>query len=511
MAMKYLSLFVFACTLVAGCRRDAPAAAPAEDEGPEPLSVTRWTEKTELFAEYPSLVAGETSRFAIHLTTLTPFKAVLDGTMDVQLRAPDGQVESFSATGPSRPGIFGVDVKPARAGRRELIITWRSPAMSDTHHVGPVEVFADAGAAAAAAPAEAEGEAISFLKEQQWTLDFATDVVQERRLRASLRVPGEIVPAPGGEADVLAPIDGRLVSVVSLAAGAAVARGQELARIQPPPGAPADLPQLERGRAQAAAALEFAVRDRERAERLVAAGASPQKRLDEARAAEAQAAASLRAAEAQLEQFHTSRTAGTGAAAGSFVVRAPIGGVIVRRDATPGMNVASGAPLFHLIDAAAVHVVGHVPEAQLGRARATTGAHIEVPGAPTMLPTGKMVSIGRVVDPRSRTVPITFAADNRVLGLAVSQSVFLHLLMNETTPAPVVPASALVDDAGRPIVFVQVEGESFERRPVTVGAREGEFVQVTGVKPGEHVVTRGAHLVRLAALSTTVPAHGHVH
>jgi multidrug efflux pump subunit AcrA (membrane-fusion protein) len=58
---------------------------------------------------------------------------------------------------------------------------------------------------------------------------------------------------------------------------------------------------------------------------------------------------------------------------------------------------------------------------------------------------------------------------------------------------------------------VQTEGESFERRPVTVGAREGELVQVSGVKPGEHIVTKGAHLVRLAALSTSVPAHGHVH
>ena len=288
-------------------------------------------------------------------------------------------------------------------------------------------------------------------------------------------------------------------------------RGQELARIQPPPGAPADLPQLERGRAQATSALELAIRDRERAERLVAAGAAPQRRLDEARAAEAQASAAIRAADAQLEQFNTSRTAGTGSTAGSFVVRAPISGVIVRREATPGMNVTSGAPLFHLVDPSVVHVVGHVPEAQLGRARVATGAQIEVPNASVTLPAGKLLSVGRVVNPQSRTVPITFAADNRVLGLAVGQSVFLHLLMNETKPAPVVPASALVDDAGRPIVFVQVEGESFERRPVTVGAREGEFVQVSGVKPGEHVVTKGAHLVRLASLSTSVPAHGHVH
>ena len=511
MAMRYLTLVLLACSLVAGCRSQTPAAAPAEDEGPDPLSVTRWTGTTELFAEYPALVVGQTSRFAIHLTTLEPFKAVTDGSMEVQLRGADGQVESFSAKGPSRPGIFGVDVKPARAGKRELIITWRSPAQSDTHNVGPVDVFTDAGAAAAAAPTEADGEAISFLKEQQWTLDFATAVVQERPLRASLRVPGEIVPAPGGEADVLAPFDGRLVSAASLAAGASVSRGQELARIQPPPGAPADLPQLERGRAQATATLEFATRDRERAERLVAAGAAPQKRLEEARAAEAQAIASARAAEAQLEQFNASRTAGAGNAAGSFVILAPIGGVIVRRDAAPGMNVSAGTPLFHLIDPSSVHAVGHVPEAQLARARVASGAQIEVPNTTTMLPTGRMVSIGRVVDPRSRTVPITFAADNRVLGLAVGQSVFLHLLMNETKPAPVVPAAALVDDAGRPIVFVQVEGESFERRPVTVGAREGELVQVTGVKAGEHVVTKGAHLVRLASLSTSVPAHGHVH
>ena len=508
--MKYVTLIMLACGLAIGCSRDTPAA-PAEDEGPDPLSVTRWTEKTELFAEYPSLVVGQTSRFAIHLTTLEPFKAVTDGTMEVQLRGADGQVESFSAKGPSRPGIFGVDVKPSRQGKRELIISWRSSSLSDTHNVGPVDVFADAAAAAAAAPAGAEGEAISFLKEQQWMLDFATAVVQEKPLRASLRVPGEIVPAPGGEADVLAPIDGRLVSAAALAEGATVTRGQELARIQPPPGAPADLPQLERGRAQTASALELATRDRERAERLVAAGAAPQRRLDEARAAEAQASAAMRAAEAQLEQFNTSRTAGTGSTAGSFVVRAPISGVIVKREATPGMNVTSGAPLFHLVDPSVVHVVGHVPEAQLGRARLTTGAQIELPNASATLPAGKLLSVGRVVNPQSRTVPITFAADNRVLGLAVGQSVFLHLLMNETKPAPVVPASALVDDAGRPIVFVQVEGESFERRPVTVGAREGELVQISGVKPGEHVVIKGAHLVRLASLSTSVPAHGHVH
>jgi cobalt-zinc-cadmium efflux system membrane fusion protein len=90
--------------------------------------------------------------------------------------------------------------------------------------------------------------------------------------------------------------------------------------------------------------------------------------------------------------------------------------------------------------------------------------------------------------------------------------VFLHLQLEQTAPQPVVPASALVDDAGRPVVFVQREGEAFERRPVTLGARSVNLVQVTsGVQPGERVVTTGAYLVRLASLSTQVPSHGHVH
>jgi RND family efflux transporter MFP subunit len=511
-ALKHLLMIGMTAASLAACRQERAAVGGEPDDGPEPLSVTRWTGKTELFAEYPPLVAGRTSRFAIHLTTLDPFKAVSEGTVEVQLRGGDGSLESFRVEGPSRPGIFGVDVTPARAGRRQLVITLAAAAVTDTHEVGAVDVHPDAAAAAAAAAPQAESEAISFLKEQQWTLDFATAVVQQRRLRASIRIPAEVVPAPGGEANVFAPFDGRLVSVASLAPGAAVSRGQELARIQPPPGAPADLPQLERSRTQASSALDLATRDRERADRLVSAGAAPQKRLDEARAAEAQAAAAVKAAEAQLAQFNASRSADAGSGAGQFAIRAPIGGVIVTRTAAAGMNVTGGAPLFHLVNPAVVQIVGHVPENQVAQARLTSGALIELPGGSATLPAGKLLSIGRVLDPQSRTLPITFAADNRPLGAAVGQSVFLHLLLTESPPAPVVPASAIVDDAGRPIVFVQVEGESFERRPITIGAREGDVVQVTaGIIAGERVVTDGAYLVRLASLSTSVPAHGHVH
>ena len=63
---------------------------------------------------------------------------------------------------------------------------------------------------------------ISFLKEQQWSLDFGTAIVREAAVRESIRVPARLEARPGGAADVVAPIDGRLTRVVDVALGATV-------------------------------------------------------------------------------------------------------------------------------------------------------------------------------------------------------------------------------------------------------------------------------------------------
>jgi cobalt-zinc-cadmium efflux system membrane fusion protein len=509
-ALRFLFPIVVVSVVAAGCNRSVQRQAPEE---PEALRVTKWTERTELFAEYPPLAAGSTSRFAIHLTRLDTFKALTEGKVEVRLEGGSSQPEAFRVDAPSRPGIFGVDVKPIHAGKRELVVVLQSSGLNDEHRVGEVDVHPNADAARSAAPAAGAAAAgISFLKEQQWSLDFSTALVKEQAVRESLRVPARLEARPGGAADVVAPIDGRLTRVVEVVVGATVSRGQELARLLPPPSAPAELPQLQRARAEAQTALALLTRDRERAERLTSAGAAPAKRLDEARAAEQQAKTRLSAAEASLVQDNAARTGGAIDAEGSFVIRAPVSGVIAHRDAATGANVSGGSVLFRVVDAAQVHVVGQVPEAESARARLTRAGEIEIAGQRDRIPTGRVVSVGKVLDPQSRSLPITFAFDNRTLGLPVGQAVFLHLLMDSTAPRPVVPAAAIVDDAGRPILFVQLEGERFERRAVTLGPRSGDLVQVTeGVKPGDRVVTKGAYLVRLASLSTSVPAHGHVH
>ena len=130
------------------------------------------------------------------------------------------------------------------------------------------------------------------------------------------------------------------------------------------------------------------------------------------------------------------------------------------------------------------------------------------------MPSASLVTVGRTVDPTSRTVDVIYALAEKDRLLRVGATVHVSVPVGHATEGVAVERSALLDQDGRAVVYVQVDGEHFEERAVRVGARAGDWVSVTaGLAIGERVVTRGTHLVRLAARSSenTVHGHGHVH
>ena len=494
---------------------DAGGGAGAGDavEAP-PVVETRWSGRSELFMEYPPLVAGETSRFAIHFTDLDTFEPLRAGRAEVRLAG--AREETFAVAAPGRPGIFGVDVTPSRAGRYRLSVVLDAPGLADRHDLGEVAVAASPAApgAEAAEAAEADGGSIPFLKEQQWTLDFATAPAARRRIAESLVIAAEITPRTGGRADVTTPVAGRLANdLPAHPVGSRVARGEPLAEVIPRSGHGEDRPALELAVAEARNALELERAERSRVGRLVAAGALPARRRLETRVAEQTAEARVAAAEAHLAQLDATRTGeGEGGRDTRFVLRAPIGGVVAASDATPGAGVEAGTRLFRLVALDRVHVVGALPEAALARIGALAGAELDVPGFDAPIALDRLIAVGRVLEPAARTVPIIYELRNPDRRLAVGQAVSLRIFASAAAEAVTLPESAVVDDGGRPVVFVQVGGESFERRPVRLGNRAAGQVQIAGdVAPGERVVVRGAPFIRLAALSPRVPAHGHTH
>ena len=496
--------------LVSACRRAPPPQTAAPEEAPA-VAVTIWSERTELFMEYPPLVAGQDARFAVHLTDLSNFAPLREGK--VVIRFEGDTITRFEVDGPSTPGIFGVDVKAPPARRYQVAVEVHRRQFTDELRIGPVTVYPDQQSALASVAADEEG-ATSFLKEQQWTLDFATLRVDSQARRQVVTVPATIQPRVGGSVEVRAPVAGRITAGSGRAVGTTVGQGATLVQLLVRNERLGEASVLKLELVQARSALRLAQDDLARIERLASAGAVPQRRLAEAQAAHEAAAAREKIAQEQLQHLELSRTGqGAGDAGERVMVRAPISGVVAEASGTPGETVEEGQLLYRIVALDRVHVVGEVPEQHLAGLENSSGAEIVVPGLEAPLEATRRVSVGRVVDPQKRSVPITFELAKPPLAVAVGQGVTLRLITTPAGPEVSIPADAVVDDGGQTIVFVQTGGESFERRPVRVGgAREGGFVQiVNGVKAGERIVTRGAHLVRLAALSPQTPGHGHVH
>jgi multidrug efflux pump subunit AcrA (membrane-fusion protein) len=192
--------------------------------------------------------------------------------------------------------------------------------------------------------------------------------------------------------------------------------------------------------------------------------------------------------------------------------------LIEQSGAAIGEYVLGEKSLFTILDATTVFLEASVPEDNVHRLGATKAASYQTPGDPKRLipitgeAGGRLVLLGIQVDAPTRTVPLIYETRNQNLTLRVGQSVNLLVETARAEDVLAVPASAIVEEDGRPIAFVQLGGETFEKRDLTLGIRDGNWVQVVhGVTEGERVVTKGAYAVRLASVSSAIPAHGHVH
>jgi multidrug efflux pump subunit AcrA (membrane-fusion protein) len=116
-----------------------------------------------------------------------------------------------------------------------------------------------------------------------------------------------------------------------------------------------------------------------------------------------------------------------------------------------------------------------------------------------------------VVDPASGTVAVLVEIAAGTDTLRLGSAIEAEILLPEERQGFVVPASALVDDGGVSVVYLQVEGESFLRREVTVLARQGKLVLVEGLALSSRLVTLGGNAIRRATLVASDPGEGHVH
>lgn len=499
-----------------------------EDGDVPAVAFTRWTATHEVFAEHPPFVIGDASRLAAHVTRRAGHRPITAGVVVAELRQADGAVVTARAEAPASAGLFRPALVPTAAGPCTLTLRLEPPppspvspavgdptvATADRVDVEDCVVHASA-AAVPAAPDEPAGR-ITLLKDQAWTRDFAVDDVGPRDLTPTLRASGEIRATAGREARLTAPVGGRVVlATPPPVLGMSIERGQLLGTVAPRLADAVDRPtlvaELRQLRAEVTAAEGQVARD----QRLAADGAIPARQLDEARTRLEVARARLAGAEGRMAQFDAGASGRGGGRAG-FQLRAPVAGTLVELRATSGQSVEAGELLFTVVDLSRVWVHADIFEPDIARVEGATRATFRIDGhaqpfeiAP---PDGGVVTVGKLVDRHSRTVPMIFEVGNPEGRLRVGSFATVFIATGAPRRALAVPDDAIVDDAGREVVYVQAGGESFERRPVTTGIRSGGWTElVDGVAAGERVVTRGAYAVKLAGAGAAVPSHGHAH
>jgi membrane fusion protein, heavy metal efflux system len=489
-----LALYLVSCQPAEeqGHAHDAAAERPA-------VQSTIWTDKTELFVEFPALVVGSTSRFAAHVTALEGHQPISAGSVTVSLIRGETGI-SHRVEAPDSPGIFTPSLQPKEAGLYQLVFELKTTGYSDRMVVHEVQVFASAEEATKALGGKvADNGAISFLKEQAWKMEFQTQTVLEQEIWEMISTSGVWQVAPSDYTTLVATASGRIAfNSDNLTEGSRVKKGQVLMTVSS-----AGLSQANLGAEiqNARAAFEQARSEWERKQQLYESRIIPKAEWE------------------QVEQrYQVARTnyetLRAGYSAGGKQVIVPFDGYVKSVSVGNGAFVEQGAALLTVTS----HQTSLL-EARVSPSYAAKLANIqdvwyqprEGEWSSLRQTGGTLVSVGKEVE-RGKPLLSVFARVNEPVAMPEGSFTEVQLAVGTPLKAPVIPASALLEDYGTYSVIVQLSGERFERRPVTPGRRNGSDVAIKkGLSAGEIVVSKGAYGVKMAAMAGQAPGHGHGH
>jgi RND family efflux transporter MFP subunit len=462
------------------------------------LSHTVWTDNTELFVEFPALVVGNGSRFAAHFTVLDKHQPTREGSVTVSL-IKDGKGIRNTVDAPSSPGIFSPAIQPKEAGNYLLVFELTTPEYSDKISIDNVTVYATTDDAIKALGTEEDDGSISFLKEQAWKIDFQTAPVVSGKIYDVINTSGVWMPSSGSTKSLAAKSNGVVdFKLDNLTEGTAVKQGQLLMSLNSQGLASNN---LITDIASAKAKFQQAKSEYERKRELYESKIVPKSEFEKVES-------SFEIARANYQSLVS------GVSGGSKQVRAPFEGFIKSINVSNGDYVEQGMAL--------VSVGTHqskVLKTQLAPDYGLTmnnvqgiwyqdndGQWKDVSDAE-----GKILSIGKDVERENPLISV-FAQVNAEVEMPEGSLTPVQIAMGNAAQNTTIPVNALLEDYGSYSVIVQLSGESFERRPVKIGKRNGDNVEIVkGLQVGEVVVTKGAYQVKMASMSGSTPAHGHEH
>lgn len=501
----YLIIGICLSTAILSCNQHDPEEHSHEGEGPNapeieyPIaSFTAWTDKTELFVEYPVFAVGKISRFAAHFSSMKNFKPLTLGQCKVELLKDGIAIVNGTVDSPSSPGIFRPEITPTEAGLYSLVFYIESASIKDTILIKDVNVFKSEYVAIQEFAVEGEGNDVSFLKEQAWKIDFALAPVKMKAIQNIIRTSGEVLPIESDEASISATTSGIVIfKSSSLIEGQNIGKGTSLFVVNNDKMISSNLSEKY---AVLKANLLQSQKNLERSKDLLSKGIISQKKYDERN----------RQYEVDLAGYETMTK---NYSSGGMTLKAPITGILKNLHVANGQYVSEGQSIATISRNKHLLIEAEVSQKYFEDIPKIVSANIKLPWKDKVTSideyNGKLVATAPIA--KDHYVPVLFKIDNKG-DIIPGTYLDIYLKTSDETQELVIPKSALLREYDMYFVYVMTAGESFEKRNISIGIDDGKMIQVlSGLTENEMVVTKGVYAIKMASMSSTIPAHGHEH
>jgi len=180
-----------------------------------------------------------------------------------------------------------------------------------------------------------------------------------------------------------------------------------------------------------------------------------------------------------------------------MTIYSPFTGIVVHKNAIQGGYVKAGTPVYRIADLSRVWVEAHIYEYELDRVHTGLEAEMKLPYLPGKVFNGKVTFVYPYLQQKTRDVVIRLEFDNPGLELKPEMYADIRIKTTAKEKGTIIPAESVIRSGERNIVFITRDNGKFTPRSVTLGMQvDGGKVQVlTGIIPGENVVTSGQFLL----------------
>lgn len=315
---------------------------------------------------------------------------------------------------------------------------------------------------------------------------------------AQLRMPGVVQPNAYKEITVTSLVSGR-VTQVHEELGERVMAQDPLATIYSPELADAQTAFIT-ARAEQAAHVQRQIRT----QRLTAIGAASREELEMHEAERAKVDAAVEIARARLAllgipEERPQRLAGPQDVVTTIAVRAPMAGIITRRAANIGLNINPSMPLFTIVDLSTVWVIADLYERDFAKVRVGSPTVVTSASYPGLALRGQVSYIDPQVQQETRTAKLRVEVPNPGGQLRLGMYVDVQAGDGSARPGVFVPKGAVQVVGSDTVVYLASDRQDgrFVERKVEVGDTIGDQILVlTGLQPGDPVVTEGVFFLR---------------